>query len=91
MPAMVVISSLRPRRARCATVAASIAAVLLLHASEPASSARSVTPHRTRTIAVAQLLPAGERGWIKTKNREYWRYELELERALKARREQQFV
>jgi len=34
---------------------------------------------------------ATERGWIKTKNREYWRYELERESALTARRVRQFV
>src|SRR5436189_4003637 len=28
---------------------------------------------------------SGERGWIKTKNRDYWRYEMEREGALKAR------
>jgi bifunctional non-homologous end joining protein LigD len=33
----------------------------------------------------------GERGWIKTKNRDYWRYELEREGALNRRRERQFV
>jgi ATP-dependent DNA ligase len=33
----------------------------------------------------------GERGWIKTKNRAYWRWELEREGALKHRRMRQFV
>jgi bifunctional non-homologous end joining protein LigD len=33
----------------------------------------------------------GDRGWIKTKNRDYWRYEMEREGAFKARRERQFV
>jgi hypothetical protein len=33
----------------------------------------------------------GERGWIKTKNRAYLRYELEREGAFKSRRERQFV
>jgi bifunctional non-homologous end joining protein LigD len=33
---------------------------------------------------------SGERGWIKTKNRDYWRWEMER-RALKHRRERQFV
>jgi bifunctional non-homologous end joining protein LigD len=33
----------------------------------------------------------GERGWIKTKNRDYWRWELEREGALNRRRERQFV
>jgi bifunctional non-homologous end joining protein LigD len=33
----------------------------------------------------------GERGWIKTKNRAYWRGELEREGASKIRRERQFV
>lgn len=34
---------------------------------------------------------AGERGWIKTKNRDYWRYEMERESAINQRRERQFV
>jgi bifunctional non-homologous end joining protein LigD len=34
---------------------------------------------------------SGGRGWIKTKNRDYWRYEMEREGALKTRRERQFV
>jgi hypothetical protein len=33
----------------------------------------------------------GERAWVKTKNREYWRYEIEREGALKMRRTRQFV
>jgi ATP-dependent DNA ligase len=33
----------------------------------------------------------GERDWIKTKNREYWRFEMEREGAFKARRPRQFV
>jgi bifunctional non-homologous end joining protein LigD len=33
----------------------------------------------------------GERGWIKTKNRDYWRWEMERESALKARRPRPFV
>jgi bifunctional non-homologous end joining protein LigD len=33
----------------------------------------------------------GERGWIKIKNREYWRYELERESAMNRRRERAFV
>jgi bifunctional non-homologous end joining protein LigD len=33
----------------------------------------------------------GERGWIKTKNRAYWRWELEREGGSKIRRERQFV
>ena len=33
----------------------------------------------------------GERGWIKTKNRDYWRYEMEREGASKIRRVRQFV
>ena len=32
-----------------------------------------------------------ERGWIKTKNRDYWPWEVEREGAFKARRERQFV
>src|SRR5262245_35701393 len=33
----------------------------------------------------------GERGWVKTKNRDYWRYEMEREGALKSRRVRQFL
>ena len=33
----------------------------------------------------------GERRWIKTKNRDYWRYEMEREGAFNSRRERQFV
>jgi bifunctional non-homologous end joining protein LigD len=32
-----------------------------------------------------------ERGWIKVKNRDYWRYEMEREGAFKVKRERQFV
>jgi bifunctional non-homologous end joining protein LigD len=37
-----------------------------------------------------RYLPS-ERGWVKTKNRDYWRYEMEREGAFKVRRERQFV
>jgi hypothetical protein len=33
----------------------------------------------------------GRSGWVKTKNRDYRRYEMEREGAFKARRERQFV
>jgi hypothetical protein len=33
----------------------------------------------------------GERGWVKVKNRAYWRYEIERESAITARRPRQFV
>jgi bifunctional non-homologous end joining protein LigD len=33
----------------------------------------------------------GERGWVKTKNRDYWRYEMEREGALRMRRPKQFI
>lgn len=33
----------------------------------------------------------GERGWVKTKNRSYWRYEIERESALNKPRVKQFV
>jgi bifunctional non-homologous end joining protein LigD len=33
----------------------------------------------------------GERGWLKIKNRNYWRYELERESAINKRRQRQFV
>jgi hypothetical protein len=34
---------------------------------------------------------AGERGWVKTKNRDHWRWEMEREGASKIPRERQFV
>jgi hypothetical protein len=34
---------------------------------------------------------SGERGWVKTKNRDYWRYELEREAAFSLKRKRQFV
>ena len=34
---------------------------------------------------------SGDRGWIKTKNRAYWRWELEHEGAIHARRARVFV
>jgi ATP-dependent DNA ligase len=33
----------------------------------------------------------GERTWIKTKNRDYWRYELEREGVFKSSREREFI
>jgi bifunctional non-homologous end joining protein LigD len=39
----------------------------------------------------ASRYASGERGWVKTKNRAYWRYEMEREGAIKARRPRQFV
>jgi bifunctional non-homologous end joining protein LigD len=33
----------------------------------------------------------GERGWVKIKNREYWRYEIERESAINMKRVRQFV
>jgi bifunctional non-homologous end joining protein LigD len=41
-------------------------------------------PRRSRYVP-------GERGWIKTKNRNYWRWELEREGASKIRRQRRFV
>jgi bifunctional non-homologous end joining protein LigD len=38
----------------------------------------------------SRYLP-GERGWIKIKNRDYWRYEIEREGRFNSRRERQFV
>jgi ATP-dependent DNA ligase len=32
-----------------------------------------------------------ERGWVKIKNREYWRYEMERESAISRHRERAFV
>lgn len=37
------------------------------------------------------LYRPGQRGWIKIKNREYWRYELERESAINKRRPRIFV
>jgi bifunctional non-homologous end joining protein LigD len=34
---------------------------------------------------------SGDRGWIKTKNRDYWRWAMEREGALKARRPRAFI
>jgi hypothetical protein len=33
----------------------------------------------------------GGRGWVKVKNKQYWRYELEREGASRSRRERKFV
>jgi hypothetical protein len=33
----------------------------------------------------------GERAWVKTKNRDYWRWEIERESALKINRPRQFA
>lgn len=33
----------------------------------------------------------GERGWVKIKNRDYWRYEIEHEAAINLKRVRQFV
>jgi hypothetical protein len=41
-------------------------------------------PRRSRYVS-------GERGWLKVKNRAYWRYEIEREGASKIRRARQFV
>jgi bifunctional non-homologous end joining protein LigD len=38
-----------------------------------------------------RYVPGARGSWVKTKNREYWRYEMEREGAFKARRERQFV
>ena len=38
-----------------------------------------------------QSLPEGERGWVKIKNRAYWRYELERESAINRPRVKQFA
>jgi hypothetical protein len=49
---------------------------------------------KLRLYALRRKPPAdrsGGRGWIKTKNRDYWRWEMEREGALQRRRERQFV
>jgi ATP-dependent DNA ligase len=33
----------------------------------------------------------GERGWVKIKNRQYWRYEMERESAITSGRQRMFV
>jgi hypothetical protein len=33
----------------------------------------------------------GERGWVKIKDRDYWRYEIERESAINKRHERQFI
>jgi bifunctional non-homologous end joining protein LigD len=40
---------------------------------------------------VAGVYRPGERGWIKVKNRDYWRFELEREPAINTPRVKQFV
>jgi ATP-dependent DNA ligase len=61
-----------------------------------ASSARweAVCEHELEGVVAkrhsSRYLP-GERVWVKTKNRAYWRWELERESALHRRRERQFV
>jgi bifunctional non-homologous end joining protein LigD len=44
----------------------------------------------SRNDATAVTGP-GERGWVRIKNREYWRYEMERESALNRPRVKQFV
>ena len=39
----------------------------------------------------ASLYRPGDRGWVKLKNREYWRYELERECAITAARQRKRV
>ena len=34
---------------------------------------------------------SGERGWVKIKNRNYWRYEIERESAINKRAQRMFV
>jgi bifunctional non-homologous end joining protein LigD len=41
-------------------------------------------PRRSRSLP-------GERGWVKAKNRDYWRWELERVGAFKSRREREFI
>jgi bifunctional non-homologous end joining protein LigD len=38
-----------------------------------------------------RYVPGGRGSWVKAKNKEYWRYELEREGALKTKRQRQFV
>lgn len=63
---------------------------------------RSMTGSRSLTICEHELegvvakrkgsrYRPGQRGWVKIKNREYWRYELEREGAINRTRVKQFV
>jgi ATP-dependent DNA ligase len=55
--------------------------------------ARGVCAHELEGVVAKPLRSRyvpGERGWVKTKNRDYWRYEMEREGVLN-RRERQFV
>jgi ATP-dependent DNA ligase len=38
-----------------------------------------------------RYVPGGRGSWVKTKNREYWHYEIEREGVLKPKRQRQFV
>jgi hypothetical protein len=38
-----------------------------------------------------RYVPGGVGSWVKTKNRDYWRWEMEREGAIRRRRERQFV
>jgi hypothetical protein len=49
------------------------------------------TSWRRRRQAAGGPLLSGERGRVKTKNRDYWRYEMEREGAFKVKRQLQFV
>jgi hypothetical protein len=42
-------------------------------------------------VLTLKSLPPGERGWVKIKNRDYWRYELERESAINKPRQRTFV
>jgi ATP-dependent DNA ligase len=53
----------------------------------------AVCQHELEVVAKrrsGRYVPGGRGSWVKTKNRDYWRYEMEREGALKVRRERQF-
>jgi hypothetical protein len=47
--------------------------------------------HADSCLARTGRYRPGERGWIKIKNREYWRFEIERESAINKRRQRMFV
>jgi hypothetical protein len=45
-----------------------------------------ITNSKRSGEATSDSVSAGDRGWVKIKNREYWRYEVEREGAITAAR-----
>jgi hypothetical protein len=46
---------------------------------------------RCRVETASDLNRPGDRGWVKIKNREYWRYEMERESAMNRPRQRTFI